>query len=396
MKITGRNIVLIFSLALLYSCLERYEPEIPGGSNTFLVVDGVVTDAPGPYTVKVSKSISLNGLLSDEIKVKGLNLTIEEENGTVEALVEIDAGIYQTTTMQGVVGSRYRLSFDYQGDQYQSAWEKINSSSSIDSVTYFVETRQTTDKESDITGVQFYIDSQGSSQDAIYYRYEWEETWEIGVVYPSLYDYVGDGQLIATVNPRYICWQHRTQSETNIATTEDLSENIISGHALAFITGEEERFVKKYSLMIKQYALNENEYAFWKDLKESNEELGSLYDVQPANVVGNIINLSSPNKKVLGYFSASGLREERVFVEGLQDLSRKTRCLIPLDTLFFNVLGVEYERILLGRLEGGYFFYDFLAGMTSINPEGALLSAPLCSDCTKKGGDVNEPIYWDD
>jgi Domain of unknown function (DUF4249) len=396
MKITGRNIVLIFSLALLYSCLERYEPEIPGGSSTFLVVDGVITDAPGPYTVKVSKSISLNGLLSDEIKVKGLNLTIEEENGPAEALVEIDAGIYQTTTMQGVVGSRYRLSFDYQGDQYQSAWEKINSSSSIDSVTYFVETRQTTDKESDITGVQFYIDSQGSSQDAIYYRYEWEETWEIGVTYPSFFDYVGNDQLVITTNPRHTCWKYNSQSTINIATSQGLSENSISGHSLAFITGEEERFVKKYSLLIKQYALGEAEYLFWKTLKESNEQLGSLYDKQPANIRGNIFNLSSPAEIVLGYFSASGLQESRVFIDNLQILSKETVCLVPLDTLRKADLGSRYEELVMAEIEAGKLFYGLISFPTSLDVFGIYLSDPKCSDCQRKRGDVNRPIYWDD
>ncbi len=396
MKFIIRNSILIFLVAVLNSCLEPYEPEILDGSNNFLVVDGVITNKPGPYTIKVTKSYSVNGVESDAIKVTGLTLTIEEENGPIETLVETEDGIYQTNMLQGKTGASYRIVFEYEGNQYQSSWEKINSSSPIDSVYYNVETKQTINIGTDITGVQFYIDSKGSLQDAIHYRYEWEETWEIGVFYPSFFDYVGNGQLMPTTDPRHTCWRYQSQSVINIATTESLSENVVSGHSLAFITGEEERFIRKHSLLIKQYALNEEEYAFWKALQESNEQLGSLYDKQPANIKGNIFNLSSPSELVLGYFSASGVQEKRMFINDLQDLSRKKWCSIPLDTLFQQDFGATFETVLFGRLRGGYFLYDILAGPGSTTPEGAILSASLCSDCTKKGGDLNKPIYWDD
>ncbi len=396
MKLITLNIVLVFLVAVLNSCLEPYEPEILGGSNNFLVVDGVITNKSGPYTIKVTKSYAVNGIESDAIKVKGLTLTIEEENGSIETLVETDDGIYQTNMLQGEIGASYRLVFEYEGNQYQSSWEKINSSSPIDSVYYNVETKQSINIGTDITGVQFYIDSKGSSRDAVYYRYEWDETWEIGVAYPSFFDYVGNDQLVVTTNPRHTCWKYKSQSVINIATSEELSENVVSGHSLAFITGEEERFIEKYSLLIKQYALNEDEYLFWKSLQESNEQLGSLYDKQPSNVKGNILNLSSPNQIVLGYFSASGLQEERVFIEDLGELSKKVECVIPLDTLTKADLGTTYEDMVLTQLAGGKFFYELIGAPTSLNVFGVYLSDSRCSDCQRKGGEVSKPIYWDE
>lgn len=396
MRFFSRNIILFIPLVLLFSCLEPYEPEIPGGSDVFLVVDGVITNKPGPYSIMVTKSFALNSDDAEGINVTGLTISIEEENGPIETLVETEAGIYQTSTLQGKIGSRYRLTFYYEGDQFQSSWETINGSIPIDSVYYNLETRETTDKETEITGVQFYIDSQGSSQDATYYRYEWEETWEIGVFYPSYFDYVGNDNSVITTDPRHTCWKYNTQLEINIITTEALSENIISGHSLPFITGEDERFVEKYSLLVKQYALDEDEYIFWKSLKESNEELGSLYDKQPGNIKGNIFNLSSPNELILGYFSASGLQEERVFIDSLHELSQRSGCGIPLDTLIKDDIGANYESLVLAEIQRGKFFFDFVFPMTAIEPLGVYLSDPICSDCQLKGGDVNKPIYWDD
>jgi len=396
MRFIPQNIILILPLVLLFSCLEPYEPEIPGGSNIFLVVDGVITNKPGPYTIKMTKSYDLNENDSKDTKVTGLTLLIEEENGPIETLIETEEGIYQTNTLQGKTGARYRLTFDYEGNQFQSSWETINSSIPIDSVYYKLETRQTNDRETDITGVQFYIDSHGPSQDATYYRYEWEETWEIGVSYPSYFDYIGNDELILTTDPRHTCWKYNDQSTINIATSDGLSENVISKQQLAFVTGEEERFVEKYSLLVKQFALDEDEYKFWKILQETNEELGTLYDKQPGNIRGNIFNLSSPSEIVLGYFSASGLEEERVFIKDFEELSVKAECVIPLDTLTKANLGAGYEDVVLAEIDGGKFFFDFISTPTSLDILGVYLSSSRCSDCQRKGGDVNKPIYWDE
>jgi uncharacterized protein DUF4249 len=389
-------IIQLFFIGLLIGCLEPYEPEIASNPTDYLVVDGVITSKSGPYTIKITKTFDLDVVDPEEVEVTGLNLVIEEENGLVETLDETSGGNYQTISLQGKVGNRYRLKFNYNGNQYQSSWEEIYSSTPIDSVYYSVETKQTTNKDEQIKGVQFYLDSHGSSQDATYYRYEWEETWEIGVFYPSLFDYLGNDNLEEAINPLHTCWKHNSQTVINIATSEGLTENQISRNELDFITGENERFIKKYSLLVKQYALDESEYLFWKALQESNEQLGSLYDKQPGNIKGNITNLSSPSEIVLGYFSASGLQEERIFITELKDLSRKSRCGIPLDTLLKEELGDEYEQKLLAGLNRGKLFYDFVTTMTEIEPLGALLSDPICSDCRLKGGDVNKPNYWDE
>lgn len=392
--INKHSIILIF--IGLFGCLDPFIPDIPNSQQDFLVVDGIITDRAGPYTVKILKSSSLN---EENEYASGLVVSIEEKDGTTEILVESSAGVYQTNNLQGEAGKSYRLNINYQGQQYQSTWETIYASPAMDSIYFQAETRGTADKETDQNGVQFFVDNHGFENGVRYFRYEWEETWQLGVNWRVYRDYLGNDVAVTTSNPVYRCWKNRSSTSINIGTTEDLSKNVLSGHLLDFIPGNEERFTERYSLLLKQYALQENEYRFWESLQESNEELGGLFDKQPANVLGNITNVTSSGEVVLGYFSAAGFREERIFLD-VQDmpdwLSKRPGC--QLDTLFKAdyIPRSEYEIDLILRLESGNFFYGFLLPENSTRPCAALVSTPNCSDCTFKGGDLNKPEFWDE
>jgi hypothetical protein len=391
-----KYIVLIIIVAA--GCIEPFSPNIPNSDDSFLVVDGIITDQAGPYTVSITKSTPLDHIDNEETLVTGVNVTIEEENGIIETLNEISPGVYITNSLQGVVGKRYRLNLSYNGSQYMSSWETIEASAIIDSVYYQIETRATTNKDINLTGLQFYVDSHGSQEGVKSHRFEWEETWEIGVTYPSKEDFLDGGLIVDAKNPVHQCWKFKNSETINLSTTEGLSENFISTHPIGFITGEDERFIKKYSLQVKQYALDETEYLFWKFLKESNEELGSLYDKQPAKIVGNIASLTDSDDVVLGYFSASGVQVVRVFVRAYTvNISERNDCTIPLDTLLKADFGNNYESAVMEEINNGkYFFGSAYAGRPPVNVVGALLSHRKCSDCRIKGGTLKKPDFWDE
>ncbi len=113
-------------LILLWGCVEPFSADLPETSSSILVVEGSITDAEGPYTVQLSRSVALS---SEQVTaVSGVDMTIEEENGTVEPLTETSQGIYVSTGIQGKVGQRYRLSFTLNGNQYVSSWVNLRRS----------------------------------------------------------------------------------------------------------------------------------------------------------------------------------------------------------------------------------------------------------------------------
>jgi hypothetical protein len=68
------------------------------------IIEGNVTNLPGPYQVKLSQTEGVNSD-SPFIGVSGASVMINNET-----LHEVQPGIYQTTTLQGVQGQTYQLS----------------------------------------------------------------------------------------------------------------------------------------------------------------------------------------------------------------------------------------------------------------------------------------------
>jgi len=383
---------LIFGLL---GCLEEFDPKIPDSKNGFLVIDGVITDQPGPYAITITKSSSLD---EESEPVTGIaDILIEAEDGVLENLTETDVGVYQTDILQGQVGNGYRLSFTYQNQRYQSSWETIRPSPIIDSVYFQEEIRGTTDLDINVRGLQFFIDNHIENGDKQYFRYEWEETWKFAAPAPILFDYFGNDSIRLTLEPPAdICWKQINSIGINLATTENLTENVLSGHNLGFITGDDDRFTIRYSLLAKQFSIDQKEYIFWKNLEESNEELGNLFDRQPARVTGNVTNIDNTGELVLGYFSASGLREERIYIDNIEvsDALRAASFCKEVEILLKSELGQGYEQSLLGKIAGGAIFFDFLYQSESPSPIGALIVQPICADCTLNDGIVDEPDFW--
>ncbi|MEQ6120536.1 DUF4249 domain-containing protein [Reichenbachiella sp. MALMAid0571] len=390
------NFLFLVVFLALYGCLEPFTPHLNESGDSFLVVDGIITDQPGPYTVKITKSA---GIDEETEFVSGVDMSIEEENGVVESLTEVSDGVYQTIGMQGVEGRRYRLNFNYLGQQYQSAWQKIYASPVIDSIYYKAEKRGTTGKDNDVYGVQFFIANHGAEDGTKYFRFEWDETWRIGVARGITDDYVGRDSITPTTKVfNTTCWKSAETRSLNLGTTLGLSKNLLSGHKLGFITGEEARFTRKYSTLVKQYTLSEEEYLFWKYLKEANEEIGGLFGKQPAKVVSNVTNISNPGETILGYFSASGLSEKRIYVGTANlpfELIANPSC--PVQTYLKEDLMEDYELTLLQSIENGNLFFRLL--FLEDDPEivsGAEVTSLRCVDCVANGGTNIKPDFWEE
>jgi hypothetical protein len=379
----------------MYGCVERFIPDIQDSQQQFLVVDGLITDQPGPYYVNITLSSSLD---VENTNLSGVNVSIESETGEIENLNEISPGRYSTGSIQGVVGNSYRLNLVYQDTQFQSTWETILSATEIDSVYFEEQVKETSDKEIEVAGLQFYVNSKSQPDGPIYFRLEWEETWKIGVRWPPNYLFLGNDQLTNNPDIRSTCWKNNNPANINIASTSGLSNNELNRHPLQFITAEEERFSRRYSLKIKQYSLGEDEFIFWKNLQESNEEIGSLFDRQPATVIGNISSINESGDIILGYFSANGVAEYRRYINPSEVSSQLflTPNFCNLDSMLKSDLGSAFESDVFERIEKGIYFYDFLYNDFTGAVLGAVMAAPPCADCTAKGGVLEKPDFWND
>jgi hypothetical protein len=84
-----------------------------------IVIIGNVNDQPGPYLVTVSQTVNF----SDDNTfppVSGAFITIADNAGTTDTLVESPPGTYNTRKLVGVAGRTYSLKVVYNGQTYIS------------------------------------------------------------------------------------------------------------------------------------------------------------------------------------------------------------------------------------------------------------------------------------
>ena len=126
--------LLISSLFLLLSSCEELINIDLNSADPKIVIEGTVTDQPGPYRVTVTKTTDYYNP-GTYPTVSGAQVTISDDLGFSEELQEIENGVYQTINLQGVSDRIYTLTVMAEGQTY-SAVSSMPQPTEIDSLYY--------------------------------------------------------------------------------------------------------------------------------------------------------------------------------------------------------------------------------------------------------------------
>jgi hypothetical protein len=386
MKTAFKNILIVL-LYLTVGCLEPYK--IPNSSyQDFLVVEGFLSSALDNHQVKLSRTSPNNQRRI--IPENSADVWIEASSGGMIKLKEIDNGTYQSDSISGVIGTVYKLFINTKdGRQYSSESVKLREVPSIDSIygRYLTEPDGT-------NGVQIYVDAKGGAKESRHYRWNYFETYEIHSPRPSLFVWLGGNNVSGRTVPIDVCWRTDTLKNILIASAQNFSENTISGFPVRFISSESFQLQVKYHMRLRQYSLSDQGFLFWSFLKTISDGQGSLFDIQPGKVPGNITSLTDSSEPVLGYFDASEVSEKQIFLlpeqfhsEGFRSAMYEASCNaltpneVPINEIesFFDSNGTE-----------NYIISD----ATGLTPNVSLIIYPrICCDCTVLGTNV-KPFFW--
>jgi len=130
----------IFILFLfLPSCIEPFYFN-KGEAPKSLVVDGLITNEPGPYVVYLARTSEYNSYYVNTEEVGGAIILISDDMGNSEVLTEsYIPGIYKTDPdgIRGIPGRFYKIEIETpDGKQYESAPELLSAVPGIDTVYY--------------------------------------------------------------------------------------------------------------------------------------------------------------------------------------------------------------------------------------------------------------------
>ncbi len=368
--------VLLFSL----SCKKPFEHDAISDSATLLVVEGTINQG-GQTSIMLSRTLKIadKSVLQME---KGAKVQVEGSNNSILALTESAAGIYTlpNTTFNATLQYRLRIK-TIAGKEYLSDLMSVRTTPAIDSLNWRRERE----------GVGLYIDAHDSNNNTKYYQWDYLETWEQRSVGYSDYVYkdsrVQNRDYIESLKI-FTCWKNEASTNILISSTTKLSSDVVDDFQLALIPNRSEKLGVRYSILVKQYAIGKEAYDYLTLMKRNSEQLGSLFDNQPTDIIGNIKCISNPDERVIGFLNISQIIEKRIFINNSQ-----------LPSWNF-ILGCEpiVVKNHTDSLRNAFSSGANLIVTSNIGLDGRIQSydgnSSLCLDCRTRGGSNVKPIFW--
>ena len=368
-----KTLVALLPAVFFLSCKESYVP--PNGTlNSPLLVVEANLDPSGTTSIMLSRTTNVYDTAQIRSETNAV-ITVEGKDNTVQSLVSQGNGYY-IANLSLSLNQEYRIRIKTSGNEYLSDYVRTISNPPLDSITW----------KRDDEGVRIFVNTNDPTGATKYFRWDYEETWEIRSYFPSDYIFI-NGSLRPRVFPAEdvkICWKHSPSTQLFLANSAQLQTGIISQVPIVEIKRGDEKLLWRYSIIAKQYALEKDAYNFFELLKRNTEDIGSFFGPLPTEIKGNVHCLTKPEEQVIGYVTSSSVSQKRIFIERFQVLNWPR-----FETCEEQRIPNNADSIRHAVSEGWSPAYYLVPPV-----DRYVFSKPECVDCTTRGGVNIKPIFW--
>jgi hypothetical protein len=257
----------IFLFIILFSSCQKVVNLNLKNTTPQLVIQGEITDSPGPYTISISQTVDF---YADNVfpGISGAIVKISDSDGITDSLTETSKGVYSTHTLTGKPGNTYSLSVSLQNVQY-TAVSTMPSVVSFDSLTI--------------------LTNSGFNQKRINAVVNFQDP--AGV--PNYYEFL-----------EYINGQ---PFRNNIFV---LSDRLSDGKYISSTLRTDSSYINTGDRVdVKMYTIDENIFNYFLQLRQSSGTGAFNSTASPANPTSNI------SGGALGYFSAQTVQTKSIIVQ---------------------------------------------------------------------------------
>ena len=371
------SILFLLAGACFTGCITPYEPAILAEGNNYLVVEGYLS-TNSSTTIRLTRTAALSN--KEEIRaVSEAEVLIEGQSGNIYGLVESAEGVYTAPQLELDPLDQYRLNIvTKEGKQYLSEFVPLKSTPPIQRIDW--------EQKSD-NNLYIRVNTEDPQQNTWYYKWDFEEAWEWIVYLKPEVIYV-NGKMIYyweegfTLPPSH-CWGQEKSKGIYLASSLKYGRDIITDHVLTVIPWTSWKLSTRYTILVKQYALSQEAFEYFRQMKKNGEAVGSLFDPLPTELPGNIYAVDNPDEPVIGFFSGGAVQEQRIYINN-SDLNHwPLNMYCQLDTVHVS----RWEAI-FGKKLMVPVYHD----TTSVKAMGT--PDIYCVDCTVLASPV-KPDFWE-
>ena len=373
--------IVIMLLSIALSCRDPYEPKILSSPNAYLVVEGIL-NVNGPTSISLSRTSSLDS--SGFTKETSAQVLVEGKDNIIRSLSSNGAGNYSSPDLSLVVNGEYRLRIQTaDGKEYLSEYVKARQTPAIDSIIW----------KQDDEGVKIFVSTHDPSGNTRYYRWDFDETWEIWSYFTAGWVYIKDSNIVRPKLPHEdasVGWKYAFSTDILLGSSASLTDDVIPRAPIHFINDDDEKISRRYSILVRQYAMDKTGYAFYELMKKNTESLGTIFDAQPSELKSNILCVSDPEETVVGYVSAATTAEKRIFISNheLASWNYQQNCVI-----WKVPNNPDSTRVYFGQ--GGLLPWDVEYATGTPGLVAVYVSSfGKCVDVTRRGASLVKPSYW--
>lgn len=327
-------ILSIFVFLLCWACVDRITFDTDESVVFPIVVDGFISDQPGPYTIELTKAFDIESKTSFKTQISAKRVEIFDDQGYSEVLTQIRTGVYQTDPagIRGEIGRSYKLRIELlDGRVYESIPDQLVESGNIESV-YFNFNISKDANGANTYGFDVFFDSNSGDQKGYYFLWKfigtfqaetnpelWVETCGQGKCprpRPCSGYIVGtDGQLVQVSECECCtCW-YDIQNDVPIVSDDQFVEGgQFKSVKAGYVPLNKWTFLHKVHAQVQQRSLSRNAFDFWRAVKAQKEATTSIFQPVSGKIKGNFTQISGQQTPMEGLFYATSITRKSVYI----------------------------------------------------------------------------------
>ncbi|MBK6263444.1 DUF4249 domain-containing protein [Marivirga sp. S37H4] len=309
----------ILLLMLLGSCIDEFKTDVPSVSGV-LVVEARLSNNNDFTEVLLSRSLNINGnrrpveVLNANVKI------IDNLNNQYQMQQAGETGRYwfKSNPPQLIQDNSYQLHIQLDnGEEFLSKSVIYNAPIEIGEINIdFVLDEAVISSEAIMVPFLDFNENfevQTNEHDTLYFYHDYEGIYAFQAPYQGSDACYPDGTRDPSQLFEVICYKF---GERDIPSNVNYVVNNSSSDLNLLHIRPGYEFLIGYSMQIRRHRISQSFFEYMTNLKKQANYGGSIFDIPPFRVEGNVENVSNPSAPALGFFSVESVNySNRIFID---------------------------------------------------------------------------------
>ncbi|SMD43461.1 protein of unknown function [Aquiflexum balticum DSM 16537] len=297
----GYCLPFLLLLNLVTSCIDRLDflGETEEGQ---LVIYGLFTDLDEIHVVNVSRTESFGFQPRGVINAQVAILT---EDGERHVYLNAGNGNYELQNIKAIENISYALEVLVDNKIYRSSFEKVPSVIAEDSLSFTFTYEPFKNEVSEQLFTLSTTSNLSSVEDPVFLRWMAEEThlWQRTIIPCAGW----------CPPPPPNCFIYDFMEPNNLKLFDGSQSSTRQAIQVMWRRSVDNSFFFPFFFSVRQLSINRKAYQYWEKIKIMINNQGSLFDIPPATIFGNISNVEAQDELVLGYFEVAKSKITRIY-----------------------------------------------------------------------------------